>query len=97
VTSAQRSLFSEPAAQVSGLTIGSRWRIRHPLDRGHREEAVWQLTALEPEVDPIYFYRLELIEIVSTRSLQKRVGDWMHVEAAWFTKNPYVSAVGGGQ
>jgi hypothetical protein len=96
VTATQALLFEEAPESPRAPTIGSRWRYRTPLDRGRREDIVYDLESVDRDVDSLYCYRLRLVEIVSTSVPNRRVGeDTIHVELPWFTKNPYVSAAGG--
>jgi hypothetical protein len=98
VQAEQQALFEEAPASTRAPALSSRWRYRTPLDRGRREEVVYELEAVDRDVDPLYCYRLRLVEVVSTGVPNRRVGeDTIHVELPWFTKNPYVSAAGGGQ
>lgn len=94
---AQQALFAEPAP-ATGPTLGTRFRYRTAPDRGRREDVVYELEAIDRNVDPVYCYRLRLVEVVSSSVPSRRVGeDTIHVEALWFELNPYVSAVGGGK
>jgi hypothetical protein len=73
--------MARPRAKVQPPAIGSRWEVRG--GRGV-SPSVYELVREEPEHDPIYRFVLRLESFDLKWSKDLKVGDEMHVEAAWF-------------
>lgn len=60
--------------------VGSHWEM-FGLPRD--EKRIYRLEAIQPDVDPVYKFRMVLVDFTSSNP-EVRKGQFMYVEKAWF-------------